>query len=225
LQSGHAVGALLCTLLEDVPALVPMLTTRLILNLARPVPMAPLRRRTEVLREGKKLQILRASLLDGDDALVDLTAVRVRICESPLPLRSRSYPGPGAAQPLPRTNIPRSYELRSVGRERPSGTTVWMRMNVDLFPGREASPLARAMCLADFGGMLCRPLDRSHWSHPNFDLTMHVFREPTGPWVLLDAETETAGLGMSLVTGALADEQGVFGHAHQSLIVERVPRT
>jgi len=46
-----------------------------------------------------------------------------------------------------------------------------------------------------------------------------------GEWLLLDAEVETAGLGISLVTGVLADEQGAFGHAHQSLIVDSVGRT
>lgn len=226
LQSGHALGPLLCTLIEHVPTLVPMLSTRFVLNLARPVPMVPLRWRTEVLREGKKLQILRATLLHEDREVTDMTAVRMRIGRSPTPLPSRGYPGPEHAQVMPRTHLPRRFELRSVpGSERPGGIAVWMRMGVDLFPGQTASTLAQAMCLADFGSALCGPLDRSKWNYPNFDLTMHVFREPVGEWLLLDAEIETAGMGMALVSGIVADEQGAFGRTHQSLIVDPVAGT
>lgn len=226
LQGGHALAPLLCTLIERVPTLVPMLTTRFVLNLARPVPMVPLRWRTEVLREGKKLQILRATLLHEDREVAEMSAVRIRIGCSPTPLRSRNYPGPEHAQAMPRTHLPRSFELRSMpGSEQPGGIAVWMRMGVDVFPGQAASPLAQATCLADFGSALCGPLDRRKWNYPNFDLTMHVFREPLGEWLLLDGETETAGVGMILVSGILADEQGAFGRAHQSLIVDPVAGT
>lgn len=225
-QSGHSIGPLLCTLIEQVPTLVPMLSTRFVLNLTRPVPMLPVRWRTEILREGKKLQILRATLFHEDREVADMTTVRMRIDRSPTPLPSRSYPGPEQAQAMPKTQLPRSFELRSVhGSERSSGIAVWMRMGVDMFPGQPPSPLAHAMCLADFGSSLCGPLDRRKWNYPNFDLTLHVFREPVGEWMLLDADIETAGLGMALVSGILADEQGAFGRAHQSIIIYPVAAT
>nr|WP_246591111.1 thioesterase family protein [Georgfuchsia toluolica] len=226
MQSGHALSPLLCALIEDVPTLAPMLSTRFVLNLTRPVPMVPMQWRTAILHEGKRLQILRATLIHEKREVADMTVVRIRISKSPTPVPLRSYPGPEQSQAVPRSHLPRSFELRSVpGSERPGGIAVWMRMGADLFPGQPASPLAHAMCLCDFGSSLCGPLDRSKWIYPNFDLTMHVFREPVGEWLLLDADIETAGLGMALVSGILADQQGAFGRAHQSIIITPVAGT
>ncbi|MET0378150.1 MAG: acyl-CoA thioesterase domain-containing protein, partial [Spongiibacteraceae bacterium] len=111
LQSGHVLSPLLAHLVETVPTLTPMLTTRCIVDLTRAVPMKPLRWRREIVREGKKLQVVRASLYDGDIEYASLTALRARFAESPaVPLRT--WPGPEGVAPMNAELDIKGYEIR-----------------------------------------------------------------------------------------------------------------
>jgi hypothetical protein len=46
-------------------------------------------------------------------------------------------------------------------------------------------------------------------------------REPVGEWILLDAESWIGPEGTGLAMARLADQRGYFGHAAQSLVVEK----
>jgi hypothetical protein len=224
LQSGHALAPLLATLAEEIPALAPMYATRMVLNLARPVPMSPLRACKNVVREGKKLQAIQVSLQHESGVVADLSVVRAREGHNAVPYPVRRYPGPEHGEPFTGPRVPRRFEVRVLPQtRRPGGITFWLRMHVDVFPDQPATPLAHALCLGDFGSGLGEMLDYRNWSFPNFDITLHLFRRPVGEWLLLDCDAETAGLGTVLVSGIVADQDGVFGRSHQTLLVDAVP--
>ena len=66
-QAGGAVLALLGHVLEDVPTLTPMSLTRLTVDIVRPVPVGErLHVATDVLREGKKIQVVDVAINAGD---------------------------------------------------------------------------------------------------------------------------------------------------------------
>jgi len=44
---------------------------------------------------------------------------------------------------------------------------------------------------------------------------------PQGEWVRVAATAESAGDGLAVVDTRLADERGEFGHAHQTLFLNR----
>lgn len=44
-------------------------------------------------------------------------------------------------------------------------------------------------------------------------------RAPAGDWLLIDAETMSAGNGGALASTIMADRQGVFARTHQTLFV------
>lgn len=223
-QSGHAVAALLAHFAEQVPSLVPMVTTRCVVDLTRPVPMRPLAWRYELLREGKKLQQLRVVLLDGDAELAAMTALRARLAECPGSQVERHYPGPETGQTCRRWDDD-SFELRTLGDATfdTGRATFWHRMTTRVVADTPVSPFVHALALADFGGGMANAFSFEAWSFPNIDISVHLLREPEGEWLLLDAETESVGNGLALASGILADRHGPCGRTHQTLFVSPAP--
>jgi hypothetical protein len=221
LQSGHAIAALLAHFVEQVPSLTPMLTTRCIVDLTRPVPMKPLGWRCDILREGKKLQQVRAVLLDGDTELVAMTALRARLAECAAGIVEHHYPGPEQGRVYDYWDGSNGFEVRMLGDfTAASGrATLWQRVTTDIVAGTPASPFVRSLALADFGSGMANAFEFRHWSFPNIDISVHLFRQPEGEWLLLDAETESAGNGLALTSGLLADRHGAYGRVHQTLFV------
>ena len=85
-QHGGAVSGVLAHLVESVPTAVPMRFCRHTVELMRGVPMRPLTSEIEVLRDGRRLQVVRASLLDGGSEVARATSVRMRIAPVPNPV-------------------------------------------------------------------------------------------------------------------------------------------
>ena len=85
--------------------------------------------------------------------------------------------------------------------------------------GHETTPLMRAAITADFCNGMSGVLDFTKWTFINADLTVHFARSPIGEWILLDAQGWVGDDGRGVAFGVLADQQGVFGRAAQSLVV------
>src|SRR5580765_5190987 len=91
LQHGAAPSSLICWAVERVPTPAPMRVARLTVDLMRPVPVAPLTIETEILREGRKIQLVAVRLLAPGAEVVRGTALRVRRLEQILPAEA-SWP-------------------------------------------------------------------------------------------------------------------------------------
>jgi hypothetical protein len=59
------------------------------------------------------------------------------------------------------------------------------------------------------------------WTFINGDLTLSLAREPLGEWILLDAETWVGPASIGLAAARLADRDGHFDRAVQSILLER----
>src|ERR1700727_1462965 len=77
-QFGGSPAALLATLVEQTPTLVPMLIARFTLDLLRPVPLAPLHADVRIVRQGKRIQVVAASLLADGVEVARASALRMR---------------------------------------------------------------------------------------------------------------------------------------------------
>jgi hypothetical protein len=93
LQHGAAPASLICWAVEQLPAPVPMRVARLSVDLMRPVPVAPLTLETEVLREGRKIQLVAVRLLANGNEVVRASALRIR-------REPRELPSPAFCPPL-----------------------------------------------------------------------------------------------------------------------------
>lgn len=235
-QHGGAPAALLAHVLDEVPAPVPMRLARLTVELLRPVPVAPLALSTAVVREGKRVQLVTASLAAAGTEVARAVALRIRRAAIALPPPRAPIPAPpgpagGAASQPPWSGVADylSYHRDAVEHRFVAGSfatagpaTDWIRLRVPLFPGVEPSPAARVAAVADFGNGIAWELSREDgWSFINPDLTIHLARLPVGAWICLDAVTLAGPDGIGLAESRLFDEGGCIGRSLQSLFLDR----
>jgi hypothetical protein len=224
--SGMAVAGLLAHLAEQAPAPVPMLPAHLTIDILRPVPYAPLRTRTVVAREGRRMQLVESHLLADDEPVARARVLRIREAPSPSVDAPLPYPAPEDAgrQPYfpPDHGMLRILETRlvpgvTVGPTK--GGVIWARYEAELAPGLPITGVVMAAMLSDFGNGLSRLVDRREWSFANLDISVHLVRRPVGEWMLVAADGLLQGLGVGLSNMMLADRQGEVGRAHQSLFI------
>ena len=85
MQHGSAPAALVVWAAEAIPASVPMQIARVTIDLMRPVPVAPLTIESEVLREGRKIQLCAIRLLAGGVVVVGATVLKIKVQANELP--------------------------------------------------------------------------------------------------------------------------------------------
>src|SRR6202020_477140 len=78
MQHGSAPAALVVWAAEAIPTAQPMTIARVTVDLMRPVPLAPLTLETEVLREGRKIQLCAIRLRAGDTLVVGATVLKIK---------------------------------------------------------------------------------------------------------------------------------------------------
>ena len=215
---------------EDVAGVVPFIG-RITFEVVRPVPIAPLRVETEVVRPGRSVELLAAVLLDrAGEPLVRASAWRLAEQDTEIPPglpRADPLPGPdqGTEQPFFDTGQEVGYhtamEYRFLtGAFRELGPAiVWMRMRQPLVAGEQPSALPRVLTAADSGNGVSATLDLARYIFINVDLSVHLHRLPAGAWVCLEATTLPEPNGVGLADTALHDERGALGRALQTLLV------
>lgn len=231
MQHGSAPASLVTWAAERLPTPVPMGIARVTIDLMRPVPLAPLTIETEILREGRKIQ-LSAIRLRADGALVvGATVLKVRSQALVLPAEIKELP---VELPAPEDSLledghaatspfVRSVSMRAArGRFGKAGAgAIWFRVDKPLIEGEAVSQAMRAVVAADFSNGTASTLDFREWTYINADLSVSFARPPVGDWILLDGDSWIGPDGMGLAMSRLADRQGYFGRAVQSLVIEK----
>jgi hypothetical protein len=208
-----------------------MQVARITVDLLRPVPIAPLQIRTEVIREGRKIQLCAVTLLRDDVMVVRATVLKIRRAELELPPTAVeeqvTLPGPdaGEAADIPNENpnaFIRGLSLRVVQGQfrQPGPAAIWFRVNRPLFEGQAPTPLQRVAMIADFCNGDSTVLSFRDWTFINGDLTISLARLPVGDWILLDAQSWLGDHGAGIAFAKLGDSRGYFGRAIQSLVIE-----
>jgi hypothetical protein len=231
MQHGSAPAALVVFAAEKIPTSVPMRIARVTIDLMRPVPLTPLTLKTEVLREGRKIQLCAVRLLADDVVVVTATALKIKTQAQALPPdiadRPVELPGPDQSQPEPAdfstSPFVKGMSLRAArGRFGvPGPGAIWYRVAWPLIEGFPVSQAMRAVIAADFCNGTAPSLDFRQWTFINADLTVNMAREPVGEWILLDGCSSIGPDGAGLAMARLADERGTFGRAVQSLVIEK----
>jgi hypothetical protein len=231
---GGAPAALITAAFERMQPGAELVIARLGFELLRPVPMAPLRLTTRIVRPGRRVQELAGELHAGDELICRANALRVQPIAVELPdtppgtAPSEPMPGPDQGQPVrfalddpDQASFAVGMEMRWLDDPRSLGPArVWMRPRHSLTPGEPLSPLARLAATADFGNGVSAALPFGDYLFINADLTIHLQRLPRGEWIGLDARTLLQGGGSGLAESVLHDLEGPVGRAFQTLVVQ-----
>lgn len=225
---GGAPAALLVQVAESMPAPAPMSVARVTMDLLRRVPLGRLRVDCEVVREGKKIQLLALRLSANGVEVARATVLRMRRkperIPDPVSVLTTPFPGHDAGRVTTGATggFAGLFTMRAVsgGFEHSGPGSVWFRMDAPLVAGMVTSPTARAVAAADFANGVASVLPFEHWLFPSTDLTAALLREPEGDWVLVDAESWIGAEGRSLGQIRLGDERGWFGGATQTSLLE-----
>ncbi|WP_375414180.1 thioesterase family protein [uncultured Bradyrhizobium sp.] len=231
MQHGSAPAALVTWAAEAIPTAVPMQVVRVTIDLMRPVPVAPLMVETEVLREGRKIQLCAVRLFANKVAVVRATVLKVRADSLPLPSEiadaAIDVPSPDHGTPLDprfaRNPFVTGLSVSAVrgGFLHLGPGAIWYRIDRPIVEGAAISQMMRAVVAADFCNGTSAVLDFDRWTFINADLTVSLSRAPVGDWILLNAETWIGSDGAGIAAGRLGDSKGYFGRAVQSLVIEK----
>lgn len=204
---------------------------RVVFEILRPVPIGPLRLESRVLRPGKKVQLVEASLIGDAGELMRATAWLLRVTELELPeeAMAEDAPPPGPEEGWTPAFFPTgqdvgyqtAIEFKAVAGAflEPGPATFWLRMRHPLVEGEEPTQLQRALIAADVGNGISAVLDYHRYVFINVDLTVHFERMPEGEWICVDAVTRPQPTGMGTAESVLSDRRGRIGRAAQSLLI------
>jgi hypothetical protein len=219
---------------------------RITFEILQQVPIAPLDITTTLVRGGRSVEVVGASLSSDGTEVMRATGVRIRTLDPPLdgeaagtrpasrqdtPASSAVPPGPEHGEPLRFFPTPHqigyntAMEWRFVDGAflKPGPATVWMRMRHPLVEGEEPAPLERVLIAADSGNGVSSVLDWRRWLFINPDLTVYLHRPPVGEWVCLKARTTLEPAGLGLAESIVFDRTGPVARGLQSLFIAPRP--
>jgi hypothetical protein len=225
-QHAGPPAALLGRALEQVAPREGMPFARLSFDILGPVPVGEVEVEASVIRPGRSVELLEATLYaDGRAAVVArgwraLATSAPAQGEDPLPPPLPDVP-PAAPPMLDGFGYGAAVELRFAagGWGRPGPATAWTRLRVPVIDGEEPTGLQRVLAVADSGNGISAVLSWEEWMFINPELSVHLRREAHGEWICLDAETTVVPGGTGLARSVLSDVEGVVGHGAQSLFV------
>ncbi|HET7481936.1 MAG TPA: thioesterase family protein [Actinomycetota bacterium] len=201
---------------------------RITFDILGPVPVAPVTVSATVIRPGRSVQLVEATLRTDEQEVMHARAWRIRTAdldlETPVveeappagpddgdrvPL-DQSFPGYGSAMEW-------VYVAGSFFELGPA--TCWFRMRYPLIDGEEPSPLTRVLIAADSGNGISTSLDFTKWVFINPDLSVYLHRMPVGEWVCLAARTDPKNTGVGVAASTIYDRTGAIGRGLQSLFI------
>jgi len=221
-------SALMVRALEQLPSAAPMMIARVTVEILGPVPVAEVSVTAAVDRPGRSVELLSASLSAG--GRVAARARAWRIVRSDTRAEAADADGPLA---VPSSGVemvrPEGWgagyldvmEWRALSGSlgTPGPATVWARQGVPLVGDEKPTGLQRLMVVADSGNGVSNRLDPRKWLFINADLSVHVYREPVGEWIALDAVTAIGPDGVGSAFSVLHDLSGAVGRGAQALLI------
>ena len=221
-------SALLTRALEGVPASHPAAIARVTVEILGPVPVAELEVSAAVERPGRSVELLSGEIRAQGRAVVRGRAWRIVRTDTGAVETDggKPLPPPEQGNPIDRpagwgSGYLDAMEWRTLRGTfaKPGPATVWARQQVDLVAGEAPTGLQRLLTVADSGNGVSSLLDPRRWWFINTELTVHVYRDPAGDWIGLDATTMIGPDGVGTALSTLYDQSGRIVAGAQALMV------
>jgi hypothetical protein len=220
--NGPCVCGLIARELENHHAAAGFVPARITVDLFKPVRNEALRFTTTRVRDGNRIRVADAQLLQGDDVSARATVVYLRTSSQPpgTVWTRDAHPTPPPADPdgaptgftktwFGSDDHPEGWSQVRSEHQNASRKRLWARQ----FPvvvGEEASPFVRAVTVGEGTSLM------TNWSDKgvgfiNSDLTLTFSRLPVGSEVGVEADHHISSDGVSIGTSVLFDRLGTFG--------------
>ncbi|PCJ20842.1 MAG: hypothetical protein COB04_04020 [Gammaproteobacteria bacterium] len=230
---GGSTGGLMAHAMEQASNRDDLQFTRLTLDMFRPVPMAPLTVESRVIRDGKRVQVLEATVFGNGKEVAKGTALKlipreVVVPEQAVPsanelqvpeeLETMSLFGDQAANSFPPGLHLNLLVKRICGFGGTGEGEAWFRMPVPVVEGIENSPFVHISTLSDFGNGLGQLYVKNSTGSINADITLYLHRIPTQEWIGFKSKAVMESHGIGVITTHLFDNEGMVGSISQAIM-------
>lgn len=194
---------------------------RYTLDMFRPARMEPFSVHTRVVREGRRICLVDAEIVQGDETCARASAVFLAVTEDPdgsvwRPASSEAPSPPPAevTQELTAPTIPWYASDEPWGQDflahQNAGRKTNWQYGVPVVAGEQPTPFQAVASMADSTTMVCNWGNRGV-QYINTDITLSLSRLPRTPEVGLRAADWTGHDGIAVGTATVFDREGVIG--------------
>jgi acyl-CoA thioesterase len=215
---------------------------RAVVDMHRPVPMAPITVRARLERQSRRMALVSVELIANEKEVTRGSVLFARSSDAPkhraeghahvmsrgpADIETTAIVPKGVAMDFP-PGFHREAEVRWVEAPGTAAPVGWMRMPMALIAGETPTPFERIATISDLGNAVAsvtkRRGDATPAAYINPDTTIYLEREARGEWIglALDSLSESQGVGLSEV--ALFDEQGCVGRMLSTRIHNPITR-
>ncbi len=202
---------------------------RVALDILGLIPLAPFTITTRLLRPGRTIELVEATMSAQGRACIVARAWRMQTSDTSdiAGTEDAAIAGPEPMQPWDGMDqwsggYIQSLHFRADARRRAGSGIVWMRNDLDMVEGRETSAFVRLMGMVDTANGIVTRASPREWAFPNLDLNIDLLRLPEGPWLGLQTTQDYGSDGIGLTRSVLHDLRGPFGHGTQILTLRRM---
>lgn len=226
--SGHITGGLLGWAVEVAGGDPDLLPARLTVDMLRPTAMAPVRVEASVRREGKRIKIVDAEVVQNGVVVSRASSVFLRRGEQP---EGDVWTQDTVMPPLPDDSAVSAQDvpfmLWAYGADSDTGTVGgtsseweqaefrkfgWVRDLRPLIAGHPLTPFVRAALACDGTSAI------THWGtgglrYINADFTMTLSRLPDGEYIGMASDGHNCSAGVASGAATLFDRHGPIGNS------------
>jgi len=215
------IGGLLGWAAEGAVDDLELQPARLTVDLPRPTALAPIEVRTRVLRDGRRLRLVEATLDQGGTEVARASALFLRRCEQPA---GEVWSQDVSMPPLPPDDeladahlFVRTYGWGAAVQNPQSGWVgetgakyTWLQLTQPLVEGQPLTAFTRAAMAGDITASLAN-WGTNGLEFINADYTLTLSRLPEGSVLGLASHSHHSHAGVATGSATLVDEQGPIG--------------
>jgi acyl-Coa thioesterase superfamily protein/acyl-CoA thioesterase superfamily protein len=228
-QHGGPPSALLTHALRTYPSSGKFVITRITIELLSAVPVKPCEIKVEVVRSGKRIELLKGEYLSEGKTYLIAHAWRFNPEPGVTGAMADSFELPLLPEPQPQkffqgiSYFPygEAIEWRFTrgGYDSLGPATVWTRPRIPLIEHHDIEGLESLVLMVDSANGISAELDILNWTFVPVDMTVGIYRQPEGTWLGMDARTVMGDEGIGQTTTTLFDCQGKVGQSVHTLFI------
>lgn len=245
LQHGGPPCGLLGHAVEVAMASSPLVLSRLSVELLAPVPVAEFDVETSIVRNGRRVAVVDATLhtqgrlvarassqwvqaahpmtsaqsvvIPGDRAIPERGEHSMEPADGDFMASAGGYPRPGFNCDAVETRL-------VTGSTEESGPgCAWFRLRVPVVDTAPVTPITRLAAISDLAAAAGWEISPNGRGVINTDVTIQLVRHPLGEWICMDSRIRASSAGTGFCDTLVFDDHGVVGRIGQSLLEVDAP--